>query len=208
MGRIFGVSRKTVLSALKKCKKELDTWTSYEYQQKLLKKGFKKCFGQNSCDEIKLLSEFNIRNDTGKHYTLCKVCNKKQSKILKIKYKDRRNALERKRKKFDINYKIKHILRSRLCAAIKNDYKSGSAVNDLGCSIEELKQHLENQFYLHPKTKEEMNWDNYSLHGWHIDHIIPLANFDLTSRCKFLEACCYNNLQPLWAEDNLSKGVK
>ena len=41
-----------------------------------------------------------------------------------------------------------------------------------------------------------------------IDHIKPLASFDLTNREQFLEACNYKNLQPLWAKENLSKGSK
>ena len=93
-------------------------------------------------------------------------------------------------------------LRKRLRKAIKNNYKSGSAVGDLGCSIVDLKTYLEKQFEL------GMSWDNWAVDGWHIDHIKPLASFDLTDRAQFLEACHYTNLQPLWAKDNLSKGAK
>ena len=50
-----------------------------------------------------------------------------------------------------------------------------------------------------------MSWENHSQTGWHIDHIKPLSRFDLSDREQFLEACHYSNLQPLWAEDNLSK---
>jgi hypothetical protein len=53
-----------------------------------------------------------------------------------------------------------------------------------------------------------MTWDNWSLDGWHIDHIKPLNKFDLSDRSQFLEAVHYTNLQPLWAVDNLSKGDK
>ncbi len=48
-------------------------------------------------------------------------------------------------------------------------------------------------------------WDNWSHTGWHIDHIIPLASFDLNDRQQFLEATHYTNLQPLWMEDNMRK---
>ena len=39
-------------------------------------------------------------------------------------------------------------------------------------------------------------------------HIRPLSSFDLTDKEQLKEACCYANLQPLWAKDNLSKGAK
>lgn len=87
-------------------------------------------------------------------------------------------------------------------AAIKNNQKIGSAVNDIGCSIEFLKKHLEDQF------TEGMTWDNWALGGWHIDHIKPLSAFDMTSIEQFKEAANYKNLQPLWATDNIKKGAK
>ena len=63
----------------------------------------------------------------------------------------------------------------------------------------QLKEHIEKQFV------DGMSWDNWALDGWHIDHIKPLASFDLTDRQQLLEACHYTNLQPLWAKDYLSK---
>jgi hypothetical protein len=63
-----------------------------------------------------------------------------------------------------------------LRTALKNNSKRGSAVKDLGCSIEELKIYLESKFL------PGMSWDNWSPDGWHIDHIKPLSKFDLTDR--------------------------
>jgi len=104
----------------------------------------------------------------------------------------------RRKRRNDIHFRLADNLRCRLYQALKRNYKAGSAVSDLGCSIEELKQHLESQF------QEGMTWDNYG--QWHIDHIKPLASFDLINRDQLLEACHYTNLQPLWALDNLLKG--
>ena len=115
--------------------------------------------------------------------------------------KEKINARTRQRRKHDVQFRLRLNLRERLRDAIKNAQKSGSAVRDLGCTIPELKQHLESQF------TEGMTWDNWAQDGWHIDHIKPLASFDLTDRKQFLEACHYTNLQPLWAEENLSKGA-
>lgn len=104
----------------------------------------------------------------------------------------------RERYTTDESYRLVCVLRARLRAAIKNNVKTGSAVRDLGCSIEELKIHLEKQF------QSGMAWENYG--DWQIDHIIPLSSFDLTDRRHVLKACHYSNLQPLWAKDNQSKG--
>lgn len=97
----------------------------------------------------------------------------------------------------DPEYRLARLLRKRLWRAIQGDYKSGSAVKDLGCSVLELKKYLEKQF------KTGMSWKNYGL--WHIDHIIPLIKFDLTDRSQLLKAVNFSNLQPLWAVENLTK---
>ncbi len=116
--------------------------------------------------------------------------------------KEKRNEYARDRRKIDPGYRLATRLRNRVNSAIKSSQKSGSAVNDLGCTIDELKHHLESQF------QEGMYWGNWAHAGWHIDHIKPLRNFDLTDREQFLEACHYTNMQPLWALENYRKGAK
>jgi hypothetical protein len=100
----------------------------------------------------------------------------------------------------NMQYRIARNLRARLRQALKKSDKVGSAVRDLGCSMIELQQYLEQKF------QPGMTWENYGYAGWHIDHIIPLSSFDLTNKIELLQACHYTNLQPLWARDNLSKG--
>lgn len=104
----------------------------------------------------------------------------------------------RKRRQCDLNFRIAANLRTRLCLALRDGWKSGSAVSDLGCSIEELRVYLQTRFCT------GMSWENWG--EWHIDHIEPLSSFDLTDKEQFLKAAHYSNLQPLWKLDNLRKG--
>lgn len=105
-------------------------------------------------------------------------------------------------RKSELGFLLAKRLRTRLYIAVQNEQKSGSAVRDLGCSVAEFKTYLESKF------QPGMTWANWSPAGWHIDHIRPLASFDLTDRQQFLQACQYTNLQPLWARDNLTKGAR
>lgn len=104
------------------------------------------------------------------------------------------------RRKTDVLFRLRGLLRTRLRTALSGNYKSGSAIRNLGCSLEEFKKHMESQF------KPGMNWDNHGQYGWHIDHIKPLASFNLSDVNQLNEACHFTNLQPLWAKDNLVKG--
>jgi hypothetical protein len=126
--------------------------------------------------------------------------NPEKARAKSRKWREKNSHYEAARKAIDIQFKLAFNLRRRLNRALKGNYKAGSAVRDLGCSVIELKTHLENQF------QDDMSWENYG--KWHIDHIIPLNSFDLIDREQFLKACHYTNLQPLWARENLSKGAK
>ena len=50
-----------------------------------------------------------------------------------------------------------------------------------------------------------MSWDNYG--EWHIGHIIPKVFFKYksTDDIEFKYCWSLDNLQPLWAKDNLRK---
>ena len=68
----------------------------------------------------------------------------------------------------------------------------------LGASYLTVKKHIGLRF------TDGMTWGNYG--GWHVDHIIPFASAKDSN--EVIALCHYTNLQPLWAEDNLSKGAK
>ncbi len=95
-------------------------------------------------------------------------------------------------------------LRGRLIRVLnrgtKKLKKTAHTYKLLGADISTIKIYLENQF------KPGMNWDNRG--KWHIDHIIPLINFDLSKKVEQEKAFHYTNLQPLWAIENLRKGKR
>ena len=86
--------------------------------------------------------------------------------------------------------------------AFRCNTKAGHTVELLGCSIEYLRNYLERQFEL------GMTWDNYGVHGWQIDHIIPLSYFNFSDPDQQKRACHYTNLRPMWAVDNIRKSNK
>jgi hypothetical protein len=98
--------------------------------------------------------------------------------------------------------KIAHTYRSSLFRYIKVKNPRNTTKDFLGCTFQKLKNHLQSQF------AEGMTWDNMGRGGWHIDHIIPCAFFDLTKPSHQKLCFNYKNLQPLWESDNCSKGDK
>jgi hypothetical protein len=115
-------------------------------------------------------------------------------------FKKKRRAYIKKKMSMDSAYKLKKTLRARFNLAIIREYKSGSAIHLLGCTIDFFKQYIADQF------TSGMCWEN---HGkWHLDHIRPCGSFDLTKADQ--QAICFHhtNIQPLWAKDNLVKGCK
>jgi len=137
----------------------------------------------------------NLRND-------CKDClsqwRKENRKTINKKYIE----YERNRKLTDPEFKLLKTLRSRLGCALKrqNISKNNATVELLGCSVSFLKGYLETKF------TEGMTWEN---HGeWHIDHIKPCSTFNLLNEDEQKLCFHYTNLQPLWAQENLTKGCK
>ena len=127
----------------------------------------------------------------------CRVCLKEKQKEYDKANRQRLNIYIKKRKQTDPLFKLKCNLRTRTYRAFKNKgySKDTKTQQMLGIDWEIAKQYIERQF------KKGMNWSNQG--EWHIDHIIPLASAKTTDRLKQL--CHYTNLQPMWAEENLSK---
>jgi len=107
---------------------------------------------------------------------------------------------KRQRRITNPSYKLTERLRNSLYLALKSNSKTSSALTLLGCSIDDLKSKLEGMFAF------GMDWSNHGLAGWHLDHILPLASFDMSDPAQQKIAFHHTNLQPLWAKDNMKKG--
>lgn len=84
------------------------------------------------------------------------------------------------------------------CLVLK---KATGTLELLGCTWSQLLQHIESHFPRRPR----MSWENIG--EWHLDHVRPIQSFDLSTE-ESQKACFgYNNLQPLWAADNLGEGA-
>lgn len=114
------------------------------------------------------------------------------------KNKGHRNVCQRSRRKTDTNFRLTQNLRTRIVKVLKGINKSASTMELVGCTIDEFKSHLQEQF------QPGMTWENYG--KWHIDHIMPCASFDLANPEQQRQCFHHTNMQPLWAEDNLAKG--
>jgi len=128
--------------------------------------------------------------------------NKEWPKLNKERYLKNDREYRKRVRKERIDIRLIESVRTRTGKAFKSKKinKNNHTLELLGCSQQYYKK------YITDKLKPGMTTDNYGL--WHIDHIIPLSSFDLTKKDEQLKAFHYQNTQPLWAKENLSKGAK
>lgn len=148
------------------------------------------------------------RRNTVKRKEWCKAYRQKNhlkwveyNRKYRLKHRLQSRDYERNRRHRDSLYRIKYNLRLRLRYVLKFNKKLQRTDELIGCSTKMLNQHLEKQFTL------GMNWKNYG-YGWHVDHIIPCCEFDLSKEEEQRKCFHYTNLQPLWASENLFKSNK
>lgn len=86
--------------------------------------------------------------------------------------------------------------------ALKGNKKRNSWEKLVGYTLDDLFNHLKNQFV------GDMSWDNYG--SWHIDHVKPKSLFEYKTAedMEFKKCWALSNLQPLWAGDNIRKSNK
>lgn len=185
----------------------------YQENKEDIKNNSKKYYYDNYDIVVARQKEYATKNvDKGKERFL-KWYKKNRDKILiknKEKYDENKEEINKKQYKYrkkrlktDIQYYIKDRLSSRIRMAImqQTGKKTERTIELLGANIDTVRKHIEGQWEI------GMTWENHSIIGWHIDHIIPCANFDLTDPEQQKKCFNYTNLQPLWYLDNIQKGV-
>ena len=109
------------------------------------------------------------------------------------------NGKLNERRKNDPIYKFIINQRTRIRTALENKQKK--TIEYLGCNSEQFFH------WISYKLKENFTYEN---HGrvWHIDHVIPIANFNLHDEDEQLIAFNWRNTMPLSVKENLSKNKK
>lgn len=184
------------------------------YNNKELRKEYQKNYQKNYRDKNKDKAKQNQENykkyDYKKKYDYNKEKNKEyrlryltleKKEELKLKKRIRQKELRENNPLFRLKGNISSLVRQSL--KLKGYQKESRTHEILGCSFEELKQHLESQF------ENWMNWANYGNpedglvepnKTWDIDHIKPLAS--ATNEEELLKLNHYTNLQPLCSYHN------
>jgi len=157
---------------------------------------YNKEYAKDNAVNIKL-KRTKTRNDNKKKYS-----EKRKEWVLsnKVEIREYNKLYTANRYHSDPVYKLKLTVRNRARLALKGIYKCAKTELLLGCSYDQFKKHIESKFV------DGMTWENMS--KWHIDHIRPLASFDLSDEQQQKLSFHYTNQQPLWAIDNLRKGAK
>lgn len=202
--------RQYYLKNQEKIKLRMKLWREANRDRYLSK--LKEIYARNREDRIRKSSEWNRQNPEKAAERVKRFHERHPERKLvyfrklyardKDKLMMKTSAWQKKMYKESTNFRLRSLLRTRLQKAIKRDSKRSSALTLLGCSVEEFKLNLENQFL------PGMSWDNWGTKGWHIDHIRPCASFDPTDLEQQKQCFHYTNLQPLWAEENLRKHSK
>jgi len=124
----------------------------------------------------------------------------------KDQYQKRNHANFVRRYHNDNDFRMRICLRSRVGLAMRGVCKSAPTLKLLGCTIEELKNHLQKTATSNGYLGFDIN--NYSGKEYHIDHIIPCCAFKLSEEREQRKCFHWSNLQILSAEDNYRKNDK
>ena len=157
------------------------------------------------CKDCEKLDGKNYRkSDFGKEKSKIWVDNHRErmTELQSLWYQNNKSYINTKyndKYKTDPVFKFIRNQRRRIGLALKKKQKR--TIEYLGCNAEQFFYWLQYQF------TDEFTFEN---HGrvWHVDHVIPLHNFNLENEQEQFLAFNWRNTMPLSANENLVKNTK
>jgi hypothetical protein len=179
----------------KKCYKQY--LKEYREKNKQYFTSYRKKVYEENKEEIKKKSLDYYYNNREKRIQQI-ILNKEKNKTY---YREYHKNYVKERSKKDIKFKLKRKIGNLVYQKLKNNKNNFSWQDILDFTVDELIYHLE------ALMKKGMTWENYGK-KWHIDHRVPDSWFIYESfdDDNFKISWSLWNLQPMWAEQNISKG--
>lgn len=172
------------------CRKELDK-IYYSKNKEDINKKSKKWYDKNKEKHTKCVIKYQLNNPEIK------------KKAVQKWQKNNREYFKKWRKEKydnDPNFKLRITLSVRLSDILRKNksYKTSSIIKLIGCTLDELKQYIQNQF------KPEFNWNNWG-EVWELDHIISCSKFDLINLEQQKQCFHYTNLRPIFKTTKIAE---
>lgn len=160
------------------------------------------------CNKCKTCG-YQLKNNWNRKNHVPRVPKSKEEKLLKRR--------EQRNKWLSTPYgRLSNNLRNRLKGILKDNMPQNKKTStrayfseNLGCKTDQFVKHITSLWYPHPVTGAPMTWDNYgALPGqWNLDHKRPIKDF-LDKGEDPRKANHFQNIAPMWAEENYRKGAK
>jgi hypothetical protein len=119
-----------------------------------------------------------------------KFCSRRCSKAASKK-KHKRN--DKQRLRYALSSRMRELLQKR------GLQKKNSCLAYLGMTGPQFFSYIESLF------EPGMAWDNYGVFGWHLDHAIPCAAFDMSREDHLMLCFNWRNMKPMWHKENNRK---
>jgi len=156
-----------------------------------------------SYDKLYYINNKSLCNKRSKEYY---ESNKDRLKLMQKNNRSHINASRKQRYINDTGYRIECNIRSRIFGSLNGLNKFTSTRELIGCTIDELKTHLQSTAIVNGYKDFDIN--SYLGQDYHIDHVRPCSSFNLEDEEEQQKCFHYTNLQILSAEENLKKSNK
>ena len=190
-------ARGTSLTCSVECRKENN-------RKSMLKHDKKRAAAKSAYDRYRLRDEA-VRQRRAETYRAWYAANKEKKDAYDKAWKQLNQdkvAARNKKKRSDPVFRLSNNVRRAVHDALKtqSSNKNCRSHDYLGCTGREFAEYLVH----HYAWKSWFTLENYGT-VWHVDHVRPLASFDLSDHGEAKSAFHYTNCQPLSASENISK---